>query len=384
MPHLRDQHIAIRDAIREFIAGECPEELIRDNDNAHHPPLEQWGQIAELGWMGWSIEESYGGLGGDLLGLTVIAEELCRGYLALGTLYVNSAFSSAYSIGLYGTPEQKQFFLPRLAAGEIIFAAGFTEPDAGQDLLGGLRTRAKLEGDEYVVSGQKVFTTHASIADYILLLARTSEGERRSEGLSLLVVDAKSEGLTINRMDEVVMRGNPSCEVFLDEVRVPADRLLGSEGAGWMNGVKTLDVEKIVVAAMAVGNAQAALDYAVSYALERHAFGGPIGRFQALQQPLADAAVQIEASRLLVREAAALFDAGEPYAKPGLLAKVAASEAGLFATDVGMRVLAGYGHVTEYPAQRYFRDARVYQAGPITNEMARNQIAQSLGLPRSY
>ncbi|MBS1884076.1 MAG: acyl-CoA dehydrogenase, partial [Actinobacteria bacterium] len=230
----------------------------------------------------------------------------------------------------------------------------------------------------------KVFNTHANVSDYLVVLARSSEGEKRSQGLSMFLVDSKADGVDVNVLDTIVFWANATCETFFQDVAVPADRVIGQVDQGWRQITKTLDVEKVVVAAEAVGNAQAALDYALAYCGERSAFGGPIGRFQSLQHYLAEAAVKIESARLLVRTAAAMYDAGEPIGYQSLLAKVAASEAGVFATDVGMRILGGYGYMREYPMQRYFRDSRVFLTGPITNEMALNQIAEKLGMQRSY
>jgi alkylation response protein AidB-like acyl-CoA dehydrogenase len=271
-----------------------------------------------------------------------------------------------------------------LARGEIRFAFGFTEPAGGQDVLGAIATKASEAPGGFLLNGQKIFTTHANVSDYISVLARTRREEKRSGGLSILIVDKKSPGVEVRVLDTIVFWANATCETFFKDVFVPDEMVVGKPHEAWKQMVRTLDVEKVVVSAEAVGNAQAALDYAIQYCTERAAFGGPIGRFQSLQHYVAEAAVRIESARSLVYHAAALFDAGRQHGYEAMLAKVAASEAGAYTTDVGMRILGGYGYMTEYPMQRYFRDARVFLTGPVTNEMARNQIAEKLGLPRSY
>lgn len=381
---ITDEHQDMQRALRDFLAKECPEDYTREIDNAHRFPEEAWAGLAELGWLGWPIAPEYGGSGGDLLGMAIIVEELCRGCFALGNAYVNSTYAASYSLGLYGSDELKAELLPPLAEGKIRFAFAFTEPGGGQDVLGAMNTFARRNGAGWVLDGQKVFTTHANVSDYLIVLARTSRGPRRSDGLSIFVVDRDSPGVDVRVLDTIAFWANATCESFYSGVHVPDSRVVGEADQGWRQIVRTLDVEKIIVAAEAVGNAQAALDYAIRYAGERNAFGGPVARFQSIQHYIAEAAIKIESARLLLRTAAALFDAGKPMGYQAMLAKVAASEAGVYTTDIGMRILGGYGYMREYPMQRFFRDARVFLTGPITNEMARNQIAEKLGMPRSY
>jgi acyl-CoA dehydrogenase len=386
MPYtVTDEHKRVSEVIAQFLAKEYPEPQVRDDDNAGRPPTEAWDKMCKLGWMAWPIEEEYGGLGGDMLGTAIITESLALGSLALATLYVNSTYSASHSLTAFGSPEQKAKYLTKLAKGETRFAFGFTEPDSGQDVLGALKTHAKKTDSGYVLNGSKVFTTNATVSDYAIVLARTGTGERKHHGLSVFVVPIDAPGVKTVRMDEICQRSSPSCEIYFDDVELGEDALIGTEGNGWSQITKSLNVERILVAALALGNSQAALDHAVEYCNERQAFGGSIGRFQALQHPLADAAVKIDAARMLIYRAASLYDQGLPHRYECLAAKYAASEVGLEVTEHGMRILAGYGHVTEYPMQRYFRDARVFTAGPITSEMAKNQIAENhLGLDRSY
>jgi acyl-CoA dehydrogenase len=383
--NITDEHKQVVEVIGDFLRKEYPEEAVRDDDNAGEPPVKAWDAMSSLGWMAWPIEKEYGGHDGDMLGTALIAERLARGSLALATLYVNSTYSASHSLTVFGSPEQKREFLPRLARGEIRFAFGFTEPDSGQDVLGALKTHATKTDGGYVLNGSKVFTTNATVSQYVIVLARTGKGERRHHGLSVFMLPLDSPGLRTVRMDEICQRSSPSCEVFFDDVELGEEALIGTEGEGWSQITQSLNVERILVAALALGNAQAALDHAVQYCNERQAFGGPIGRFQALQHPLADAAMKIDAARMMIYQAASLYDEGKSHRHECLTAKYLASEVGLEVTEHGMRILAGYGHVTEFPMQRYFRDARVFTAGPITSEMTKNQVAENyLGLARSY
>jgi acyl-CoA dehydrogenase len=382
---ITDEHKSMQSALREFLTKECPLEYTKTIDDAHQFPEAAWAKMAELGWLGWPISEDYGGQGGDLLGTALIVEELCRGCFPLGNAYVNSTYAASYSLGLYGSDELKDAFLPALVEGKVRFAFAFTEPESGQDVLGAMNTFAREQEDgSFLLSGQKVFTTHANVSDYLIVLARSSKGERRSQGLSILIVDKDAPGVDIRVLDTIAFWANVTCETFFQDVKVPASRIIGEKDQGWRQITRTLDVEKIIVSAEAVGNAQAALDYMIEYAGQRNAFGGPISRFQSLQHYIAEAALRIESSRLLIYRAAAMFDQGEDISYQAMLCKVAASEAGVYTTDVGMRILGGYGYMKEYPMQRFFRDSRVFLTGPVTNEMARNQIAQKLGLPKSY
>jgi alkylation response protein AidB-like acyl-CoA dehydrogenase len=381
---LPEQHRVLLKELREFLGEISDEAYTTKLDNEGTFPEEAWHKLAKGPWIGWSIAQEYGGSGGDLLGAVLIVEELCRQCFPLGQVYVSSAYSAAYAIGLYGSPSQRATFLPELIKGRAKFAFAMTEPGGGQDLLGGLQTTATETESGFRINGRKMYVTHASTADYMLVLVRTADGPKPSAGLSLFLLDRDTPGVAIETLESLVLRANAGAEVIFTDVLVDADRIVGERDSAWRQLVLTLDIEKVMSAAEALGNAQAALEYAIDYAKERNAFGGPIGRFQSLQHYLAEAAVRVEAARLLTYNAARQFDAGEPIAYESLLCKIAASEAGVYTTDVGMRIMAGAGYLTERPMQRYFRDSRVYLTGPITNELARNQLAERLGLPRSY
>jgi acyl-CoA dehydrogenase len=381
---LSSEHSMLRDMVGDFARREITREYLRETDAEHRFPRELWQRLLAAGIMEWPMPKSVGGVGGDLLGTTVIVEELCRGSFALGVIYLTEAFSAVNLLADHGSAEQQEL-LTELTAGRALFAFGFTEPGGGQDVLGAMRTRAKPDGSGFVLNGAKIFTTMAGDSSHVIVLARTSDGARRHEGLTMFLVPADAPGVTINRLATIAYHSTATCEVFFEDVALPETSVIGDLDAGWRQIVGSLDMEKVVIAASAVGLARAALEDATQYAKQRTAFGGPIGRFQAIQHELARCEMQLEAARLLTYRAAWAAGRGGRFTVEATRAKVAATEAAVATTDCGMRVLAGYGVMSEFDMQRYFRDARVILFGPITNEMGLNILGeQALGLPRSY
>ena len=296
-----------------------------------------------------------------------------------------SSFSGAKSIAFAGNEEQKRKLLPPLAAGELRFAISVTEPGGGTDLLGGMKTVATKVDGGWRITGQKMWSSAANVSDYLLLLARTDKNvEKRSQGTTLFLVPGKSEGLEARPIPKLGMRALSSCEVFLDNVFVPDDLVLGEPGQGWYYLTATLNNERIMVASLCCGIIDGVLEDAVEYMKEREAFGQPIGKFQALQHFIADIAMWQAQSELVTYHAAWLQQQGKPCARESAMAKVIASEAAGRSADLGLQILGGMGYAAETDMQRYWRDARLYRIGPITNEMARNLIAESYGLPRSF
>jgi acyl-CoA dehydrogenase len=283
------------------------------------------------------------------------------------------------------SPTQKAELLPRLANGEFLMSFGMSEPGGGTDVLA-LKTRATLEGGEWVVRGQKLYTSLADDADAILVLCRTdpAEGAKRARGLSLILTPRHQPAVQVRRLELMGMRAACTCEVFLDGARAPADAVVGERGRGWQTLLRTLDEERILCAAMYVGITSAALEQALQYARDRQAFGRPIGAFQAVQHPLADTATELEQIRLLTAKAAWLQSNGRDCATEAAMAKLAATETAIRATDRCMRVLGGYGMVELTAMERLFRDARLGPFSPISNEMVRNLVGERLGLARSY
>jgi acyl-CoA dehydrogenase len=377
------EHEMLRESVREFFARELPEERIREMDRARRIPREIWKRFAALGWTGLSVPNEYGGSGADVSTAAVFTEELARRFPSLATDWLLISMT-ARVLRESGSEKQKAELLPRLAAGEFLMAFGMSEPGGGTDVLA-LKTRARLVGKEWVVRGQKLYTSLADDADAILVLCRTdAEAAKRSRALSLVLTPRHQGGVQVRRLELMGQRAACTCEVFLDDARASADALVGERGSGWQTLLRTLDEERILCAAMYVGITAAALEQALQYARERTAFGRTIGAFQAVQHPLADTAAELEQIRLLTAKAAWLQSEGRECAGEAAMAKLAASEAAVRATDRGMRVLGGFGMVEESPMERLFRDTRLGPFSPISNEMVRNFLGQRLGLERSY
>lgn len=378
------EHEILRDSVREFFAKELPEERIREMDRARRIPRELWKRFASMGWQGLSVPTEYGGSGADVSTAAVLCEELARRFPSLATDWLLVSMT-ARVLREAGTPAQKKELLPRLAAGEFLMSFGMSEPGGGTDVLA-LKTRATLQGKEWVVRGQKLYTSFADDADAILVLCRTdpAEGAKRARGLSLVLTPRHQPAVQVRRLELMGMRAACTCEVFLDDARAPADALVGGQGDGWRTLLASLDEERILCAAMYVGITSAALDQALQYARDRNAFGRPIGAFQAVQHPLADTATDLEQIRLITAKAAWLQGNGRDCATEAAMAKLAATEAAIRATDRCMRVLGGFGLVEETAMERLFRDARLGPFSPISNEMVRNFVGERLGLPRTY
>lgn len=378
------EHEMLRDSVRAFFDRELPEERIREMDRSRRIPRTLWKRFAEMGWMGLSVPAEFGGSGADVMTSAILCEELARRFPSLATDWLLVSMT-ARVLRECASPAQKAALLPRLANGEFLMGFGMSEPDGGTDVLA-LKTRATLEGGEWVVRGQKLFTSLADDADAILVLCRTdpAEGAKRARGLSLVLTPREQPAVQVRRLELMGMRAACTCEVFLDGARAPADALVGEQGRGWQALLRTLDEERILCAAMYVGITSAALEQALQYARDRHAFGRPIGAFQAVQHPLADTATDLEQIRLITTKAAWLQSNGRDCATEAAMAKLAATEAAIRATDRCMRVLGGYGMVEVTAMERLFRDARLGPFSPISNEMVRNFVGERIGLPRSY
>ncbi|MBM3490106.1 MAG: acyl-CoA dehydrogenase [Alphaproteobacteria bacterium] len=378
------EHDILRQSVRQFFERELPETRIREMDRARRIPRELWKRLGELGWMGLSVPTEYGGSGADVLTAAVLCEELARRFPSLATDWLLISMT-ARTLREYGSAQQKAELLPRLARGDFIMAFGMSEPGGGTDVLA-LKTRASLGNDGWRVQGQKLYTSFADDADAILVLCRTDpvEGGRRARGLSLVLTPRQQPGVAVRRLELMGMRAACTCEVFLDDAKAPADAVVGERGRGWYHLLSTLDEERILCAAMYVGMTSAALEQAVQYAKERTAFARPIGSFQAVQHPLAEVATELEQIRLITLKAAWLQSTGRDCAGEAAMAKLAATETAVRATDKCMRVLGGFGLVEASPMERLFRDARLGPFSPISNEMVKNFVGERLGLPRSY
>lgn len=379
----------LRDSMREFVNKEIKGDYARDLDEDPSKMFiddAMWQKIKDLGIFASSVPEEYGGLGGSFMDDVIIAEEFARGSCAVAMSFGATTGFGARTILFSGNEEQKKYFLPKIAQGEIKFAMAVTEPGGGTDILGALRTFARQDGDNFIVNGQKIFITNAHKADYLLTLAKTDEtASKKAKSLSLFLIPVKDNpGITIVPIKKFTIKGASACEIFFDDAKVPVSNMLGEVNNGWYELLKTLNHERIIVAALTNGLGQAALEDMVTYAKKREAFGRPIGQYQAIQHKVADTALELELAKLITYKATWLLETGKPCHMEAAMAKLFSSEMAFKAATRGLDVLAGYGVTLDYDMQRYFRDSRQCTFSPISNEMVRNFIAEQFGLPRSY
>ncbi|HWL42015.1 MAG TPA: acyl-CoA dehydrogenase family protein [Ilumatobacter sp.] len=381
-----DEHEAFRRTVHDWVERECPKgEATRLEAMEFEYPFGLWDKMSAAGFHAVSIPEEYGGHGGDVVVQSILARGLARSLAGISWVWGISSFAGGKSIGLYGSEEQKGRFLPDLAAGKLRFAIAFTEPDGGTDLLGAMKTTARRVDGGWVVNGRKTWSTAAHVSDYLLLLARTdSKVTRKTDGTTLFLVPGKAPGLTATQIPKLGMRNVGSCDVVLDEVFVPDELVLGDPHNAWYMLLGTLNNERIMLASFCCGILDGVLEDAVEYLQQREAFGRKIGSFQSLQHYVADMTMWRKQAGLVVAEAAWLQSRGLPCGLEATMAKVITSEYAVKAADLGIQILGGMGYAAESNAQRFWRDARLFRIGPVTNEMGRNTIAESHGLPRSF
>ncbi|NHN49957.1 acyl-CoA dehydrogenase [Halostella sp. JP-L12] len=376
---LSDEHRMIRDSVREF----CEEEIApiaQEIEDEHRFPQEVFDQLAELDMMGVPVAEEYGGLGGDQLMYALVAEELGRVSGSVGLSYAAHVSLATKPIELFGTEEQKERWLRPLAEGEYVGGWALTEPESGSD-ASDMDTRAVKEGDEYVLNGTKQFITNASEAGSVLVKAVTDPGAGY-DGISTFIVDPREDdGFEVTTIwDKMGLNASPTCEIQLDDVRLPEDRLLGEEGDGWDQTKKTLDGGRISIAALSVGLAQGAYEAAKQYSTEREQFGQPISKFDAIRDKVVEMERKTERARLLTHKAAWKYDKGEPVTKASALAKLDASEAAREVAEEAVQTLGGYGYTTDFAPQRFYRDAKLMEIGEGTSEIQHLVIGRELGL----
>lgn len=373
---LNDEQRMWREAVHDFVAREVRPRAHEVDEEARFN-WEAARKMGPLGLLGLNAPEELGGAGVDPLGAAIAIEELGWGCGSTALAIAAHNGLGCAPITLFGSPEQKARFLPGVVSGQNGLAAlALTEPGAGSDLQGGVQTRAVRRGDEWIINGTKMWCTNASLADYIITLARTDPGGG-SHSLSLLIVPTSTPGLSIGPAEKKMgLKGSPTHAVTYQDVCVPAENLLGPEGAGLRQALQALDGGRVSIGALALGLAQAAYEAARAYARERETFGQPIANYQAIQWMLADAVVEIDAARLMVYQAAWLKAQGRPFTQ-------AAARAKLFATEMAERVCrnaiqvhGGYGYSREYPVERIYRDARLMTIGEGTSEILRLVIAR--------
>ncbi len=356
-------------------------------------PEEVWADLAKGGWLGLCVPQDYGGGGQGLLELAVATETLSASGAgaAASVIYLLTPCFGALTITRHGTGEQKRELLPRLAAGQLETCFAITEPDAGSDSLQ-ITTHARRDGSDFLVRGQKIWISGVQRAGYMLLVTRTipaAEAKPRTSGLTVLLVDVKEATaagtLTYQPIPKLGWNTVPSNIVFLDDVRVPAHRVLGEVDQGFAVLWDILNPERIIVAASAVGGADAALEVTCDYARKREVFGLPVGANQAIAFPLAQIKAKTELARLMTYKAAWLFDGHQPCGTEANIAKLTAAQASWEAADRAFQTFGGMAYSLEYPVARMFRDARIGRVAPVTEELILAHIAtHELGLPRSY
>ncbi|MEN8706436.1 MAG: acyl-CoA dehydrogenase family protein [Nocardioides marinisabuli] len=353
---LSDEQQAFRSLARDFLDREAVPHRV-EWDRAESVDLAIVPKMAEIGFFGLTIPEEYGGLGGDYVTYSLAMEELGRADSALRGIVSVSSGLVGKSILFHGSEEQKQEWLPQLAEATKLGCFGLTEPDVGSD-AGNLTTRARRDGDDYVIDGQKLYITNGTWADVALVFARTGgDGPR---GISAFLVPTDAPGFEAREIKgKLGLRGQATAELFLDGVRVPASAMLGEEGSGFKIAMSTLDKGRLAVASGCVGIVQGCLETAVEYATSRTQFGRPLAGFQLVQDMIADISLDADAARLLAWRCADLIDRGEPYGVAASKAKLFASEAAVRAANNALQVHGGAGYVDEYPPAKYLRDARV-------------------------
>jgi alkylation response protein AidB-like acyl-CoA dehydrogenase len=373
---LSEEHELIRRTVRDF-AVERVMPVAEELDREHRFPYDLVRELAELGLMGMTIPEEYGGAGTDTLSYAIAVEELTRVDSSVAITVAAHHSLGTLPIFLFGNEEQKREWLPPLASGEKLAAFGLTEPDAGSD-AGATRTRADLRDGEWVINGSKMFITNAGtdITACVTITAVTGEDE-----ISNIIVPNGVEGYEIAPpMQKVGWRASDTRELSFRDVRVPEANLLGPRGKGFQQFLEILDGGRISVAAMGVGLAQGAYDLAFQYAKDRRQFGRPIAEFQAVQFTLADMATEIEAGRSMVYKAAWLKDQGRAFGKEAAMAKLYTGELSNRAANAALQIHGGYGFMNEFPISRLYRDQKILEIGEGTNEVQRMVIAKHLGL----
>ncbi len=373
---LTEEQLFIQQTVRDFVQKEIAPKSAQIDATGEFPH-DIFRQMADLGLLGLPFPEEYGGAEADAVSVALATEEIARGDGSTALAFLAHIGLGSIPLHLFGTEEQKRHFLVPAASGEYLAAFGLTEPQAGSD-AGATRTTARLEGDEWVINGEKLWITNAPIAGHIIVAAVTDKEQGR-KGISMIIVPRGTPGLSFGKHEHKMgLRGSMSTAVFLNDVRVPKANLLGDRGRGYSHFLQILDGGRITVGAMAIGLAQTAYETAVKYAQARETFGKPIGAYQSVSNMIADMVVGLEASRLLVYKAAWLKDQGRPFSKEAAVAKLYATEASEKICRDAIQVLGGNGYSSEYPVERLYRDTRLLTIGEGTSEIQRMVIARQV------
>jgi len=374
--YFTEEHIMLRDMVRDFANNEV-KPLAQELDEKGEFPYKSIEKMAELGLMGIPWEEKYGGTGMDILALVIAIEELGKVCCSTAaTMMAHTSLGTA-PIALFGTTEQKEKYMPGLASGKKIGAFGLTEPNAGSD-AGNTQTRAVLEGDYYIVNGEKSYCTNAGVSSVLIFTAVIIEGDQE-KGISAFVVDSKTKGISFSPPEKKMgWCASDTRSVFFKDMQIPKSAILGNPKDGFKQFLQTLTSGRITIGALSLGTAQGAFNRALSYSNEREAFGKSINRFQGISFKLSDMATQIEAAKHLVYHVAWMKDQGFPVMREASMAKLFASETAMKVTTEAIQILGGFGYIKEYDVERFFRDAKILEIGEGTSEIQRMVISRDI------
>ncbi|GIH46887.1 acyl-CoA dehydrogenase family protein [Microbispora rosea] len=380
---LNDEHVELRKSVEEF-AREVVAPVIGDYYERCEFPYDIVRRMGAMGLFGLPVPEEYGGMGGDYFALCLALEELARVDSSVAITLEAAVSLGEMPILRFGTDAQKQRWLPKMAAGEVLGAFGLTEPGGGSDVPGGMRTTAVLDGGEWVINGSKAFITNSGtdITGVVAVAAITGRREEGRPEISTILVPSGTPGFTVSKKySKVGWSASDTRELSFAECRVPEENLLGERGRGYAQFLQTLDEGRVAIAALSVGLAQGCVDESLRYARERRAFGQEIGRYQAMQFKIADMEARVHTARLAYYHAAERMLAGLPFKKEAAIAKLVSSDAAMDNARDATQIFGGYGFMNEFPVGRFYRDAKILEIGEGTSEVQRMLIARELGLP---
>jgi alkylation response protein AidB-like acyl-CoA dehydrogenase len=380
---MTEQQVMMRDSVIDLLQDKLPPEKIRALDRAGEFPMEAYQALADAGWMSLPFSEDVGGAGGNHKDLAVLVEAMAYHYASIATAYLTTVIYAGQHIALHGSEHLKKAYLPGIMDGSIRMAIALTEPGAGSDAAA-ITTKAERRGDHYVITGQKLYITCAHVAHYLVAAVRTGDPSQPEtsghKGISMILIPTNAKGVEMRMLDTLGRRTTRANEVFLDQVEVPVENLIGPENKGWRGLMKCLNMERMCLAAAGAGNMQHVIDYAKDYAVDRVQFGQSITKFQAVAHKFADMRIKAELTRLITFRVADMLDAGVEPRIETAMAKVVSTDNDFDCASMGMQIMGGAGYMMEHDMQRFFRDSRIGPVGGGSNEIQRNIIAQLMGL----
>jgi len=376
---LTDEQKMMRESVRGLLARVHPEARVDALDRAREFPHEAWRALCQAGFAALPYPVEYGGTGGSFTDLAVLTEALAAHDNGIAVAFLNTVIYAGMHIALHGSEELKRTHLPRIVSGDSIMGLCMTEPWTGSDAAG-MKTRAVRDGDDYILTGEKIYNTNIHVSDHTVVVCRTDPNAERYAGLSLLLVDTKSPGVSVQTIDALGRHANMASHSFFDEVRVPASNLIGRENNGWRDMMECLNVERLCLAATGVGCMERIIGHVKQYALGREQFGRPISKFQAIAHKFADMEIMWQTARAQTYRVADMIDAGLDPVGETSVAKAYATESAWKCADMGMQIMAGAGYIMDSTMQRLFRDTRAGTIGGGTSEIQRNVIARQMGL----